>query len=88
MYGASKLSAEALIFAYAEAFNLKTYIFRFVSILGPRYSHGHVYDFIKKLNQNPKKLNVLGDGNQKNHTFMFQIVSLGYLNQLIHLKRE
>lgn len=65
LYGASKLSAEALISAYAEAFNLKTYIFRFVSILGPRYSHGHVYDFIKKLNQNPKKLNVLGDGNQK-----------------------
>ena len=65
LYGASKLSAEALISAYAEAYNLKTYIFRFVSILGPRYSHGHVYDFIKKLNQNPKKLNVLGDGNQK-----------------------
>ncbi|MDC3044050.1 NAD-dependent epimerase/dehydratase family protein [Candidatus Pelagibacter sp.] len=65
LYGASKLSAEALISAYAEAYSLKTYIFRFVSILGPRYSHGHVYDFIKKLNQNPKKLNVLGDGNQK-----------------------
>lgn len=65
LYGASKLSAEALISAYAEAYSLKTYIFRFVSILGPRYSHGHVYDFIKKLNQNPNKLNVLGDGNQK-----------------------
>ena len=65
LYGASKLSAEALISAYAEAFDLKCYIFRFVSILGPRYSHGHVFDFIKKLKQNPKKLNVLGNGNQK-----------------------
>ncbi len=65
LYGASKLSAEAMISAYAEAYNLKSYIFRFVSILGPRYSHGHVYDFLKKLGQNSKKLNVLGDGNQK-----------------------
>ncbi len=65
LYGASKLSAEALISAYSEAYNLKSYIFRFVSILGPRYSHGHVYDFVKKLNKNPKKLYVLGDGNQK-----------------------
>ena len=65
LYGASKLSAESLICAYAEAYDLKCYIFRFVSILGPRYSHGHVYDFLKKLGQNPLKLNVLGDGNQK-----------------------
>ena len=65
LYGASKLSAESLICAYAEAYDFKCYIFRFVSILGPRYSHGHVYDFLKKLGQNPLKLNVLGDGNQK-----------------------
>ena len=45
LYGASKLSAESLISAYSEAYDLKCYIFRFVSILGPRYSHGHVYDF-------------------------------------------
>ena len=65
LYGASKLSAEGLISAYCEGFNFKSYIFRFVSILGNRYNHGHVFDFVKQLLQNDKKLYVLGDGNQK-----------------------
>ena len=65
MYGASKLACEGLIQAYSEAYNLKSYIYRFVSILGPNYSHGHVIDFYKKLSKNKKKLKVLGDGNQK-----------------------
>ena len=41
-------------------------VFRFVSILGERYTHGHVYDFYKKLKENPNKLNILGNGLQKN----------------------
>ena len=65
LYGASKVSAEAIISAYSEAYNLKSYIFRFVSILGDRYTHGHVYDFIKKLKKNKNVINILGDGNQK-----------------------
>ena len=65
LYGASKISAEGLISAYCEGFNFKSYIFRFVSILGKRYSHGHVFDFVKKLRKNNKKLYVLGDGNQR-----------------------
>ena len=65
LYGASKVSAEALISAYSEAYNLKSYIFRFVSILGQRYSHGHVYDFLNQLIDNPKKLYILGNGYQK-----------------------
>ena len=65
LYGASKLSAESLISAYSEAYDLKCYIFRFVSILGSRYSHGHVYDFLDQLLKNPNNLNVLGNGNQK-----------------------
>ena len=65
MYGASKLACEGLLQAYSEAYNIKSYIFRFVSILGPRYSHGHVIDFFRKLNKNKNKLNILGDGNQK-----------------------
>ena len=64
-YGASKLAGESLIQAYCEAFNFKSWIFRFVSILGNRYTHGHVYDFLKQLNKNSNKLKVLGDGNQK-----------------------
>ena len=65
LYGASKVSAESIISAYSEAYNLKCYIFRFVSILGSRYSHGHVYDFLDQLLKNPNNLNVLGNGNQK-----------------------
>ena len=66
LYGASKLYCEGLIQSYCEGFNFQTWIFRFVSILGPRYTHGHVYDFYKQLiiNKN-KKLKILGDGFQK-----------------------
>ena len=64
LYGASKLAGESLISAYAEGFGFKVWIFRFVSILGERYSHGHVFDFYKKLLKNPEELAVLGNGLQ------------------------
>jgi UDP-glucose 4-epimerase len=64
-YGASKLAAEALIQAYCEGLGIQGYIFRFVSILGERYSHGHVFDFYKQLAEHPERLHVLGDGHQK-----------------------
>jgi UDP-glucose 4-epimerase len=62
LYGASKVAAEGLLAAYGEAFGIQTYIFRFVSILGERYTHGHVFDFCKQLRQHPGQLRVLGDG--------------------------
>lgn len=65
LYGASKLAAEGLIQAYCEGFNFQAYIFRFVSILGERYTHGHVFDFYKQLLQDPNKLMVLGNGKQR-----------------------
>tara|TARA_B100000787_G_C16195079_1_gene300199 strand:+ start:3141 stop:4100 length:960 start_codon:yes stop_codon:yes gene_type:complete len=65
LYGASKLACEGLIQAYCDHYNFKSWIFRFVSILGERYSHGHVYDFYKKLLKNKNFLSVLGDGKQK-----------------------
>ncbi len=65
LYGASKLAAEGLIQAYSEGFDFQSYIFRFVSILGERYSHGHVYDFYQQLLENPNQLTVLGNGKQK-----------------------
>ena len=65
LYGASKLACEGLIAAYAESFGIQAWIFRFVSILGPRYTHGHVYDFYKQLMKDPKRLTVLGNGHQK-----------------------
>jgi UDP-glucose 4-epimerase len=65
LYAASKLAGEALISAYCEGFGFQGWIFRFVSILGERYTHGHVFDFYKKLLANPKELAVLGDGTQR-----------------------
>ena len=64
LYGASKLAAEGLIQAYVEGGVLSATIFRFVSILGPRYSHGHVVDFVRQLLADPSELAVLGDGTQ------------------------
>ena len=64
-YGASKLAGESLIQAYCESFGFKSWIFRFVSILGNRYGHGHVYDFCKQLFNNSNYLKVLGNGNQR-----------------------
>ena len=65
LYGASKLACESMIQAYCEGFDMQTWIFRFVSILGNRYSHGHVYDFCKQLREDPSNLYVLGDGLQR-----------------------
>lgn len=65
LYGASKLAGEGLIQAYCEGFGFQGYIFRFVSILGERYSHGHVLDFYQQLRANPGELRVLGNGRQR-----------------------
>jgi UDP-glucose 4-epimerase len=65
LYGASKLAGEGLIAAYASGFGIQAYIFRFVSILGERYTHGHVIDFYGKLLVNPHAIEVLGNGKQR-----------------------
>ncbi|MCW5979227.1 MAG: NAD-dependent epimerase/dehydratase family protein [Bryobacteraceae bacterium] len=65
LYGASKLAAEGLIEAYCEAFGFQAHIFRFVSILGERYKHGHVLDFYRQLAEHPDRLRVLGNGRQR-----------------------
>ncbi len=65
LYGASKISAEGMISAYCESFGMEGFIFRFVSILGERYTHGHVLDFYKSLRADPSRLRVLGNGTQR-----------------------
>ena len=65
LYGASKLATEALLSAYAREFGFQSWIFRFVSILGERYTHGHVFDFCRQLRAHPDYLDVLGNGQQK-----------------------
>jgi UDP-glucose 4-epimerase len=65
LYGASKVAAEGLISAYCHGFGIRGYIFRFVSILGMRYTHGHVIDFYRQLKAHPDYLDVLGNGRQR-----------------------
>jgi UDP-glucose 4-epimerase len=65
LYGASKLASEALISAYAIGYGFTGLICRFVSILGERYTHGHVFDFFCALKRDPTRLLVLGDGRQE-----------------------
>jgi UDP-glucose 4-epimerase len=65
LYGASKAAGEALIAAYCTGFGMRACIFRFVSILGERYSHGHVFDFYQQMIEHPGRLHVLGNGQQR-----------------------
>jgi UDP-glucose 4-epimerase len=92
LYGASKLAGEGLLAAYGEGFGFEGYIFRFVSILGERYTHGHVFDFYQQLREHPKHLTVLGDGTQKKSYLyvhdcidaMWHVVRLGTAAQAKH----
>ena len=65
LYGASKLACEALVSAYAELYGIRGYIYRFANIIGPRSTHGILFDLVQKLNVDPKRLEVLGDGKQR-----------------------
>lgn len=63
-YGASKLAGEALLCAYAAMFGLRAYAFRFANVVGPNQTHGVGFDFLRKLRQDPRRLEILGDGTQ------------------------
>jgi len=65
LYASSKLAGEAMISSYCEGYGLEGYLFRFVSILGERYTHGHVFDFYRQLLDHPDHLKVLSDGSQR-----------------------
>jgi UDP-glucose 4-epimerase len=65
LYGASKLAGEGLVAAYCSGFGFQGVVFRFVSVLGERYTHGHVFDLYKKLRADPRSVLVLGDGRQR-----------------------
>jgi UDP-glucose 4-epimerase len=76
LYGASKLAGEGMIGAYAHGFGFTGLIFRFVSLLGERYTHGHVIDFYRKLKADPTRLPILGDGKQtKSYLYVQDCVS-------------
>ena len=65
LYGMSKAACEGILSSYAGKFDLNVGVFRFVSVVGPWYSHGHVFDFYKKLKSDPTRLEILGDGEQR-----------------------
>lgn len=64
VYGASKLGCEGLICAYCHTFDVRGLVFRLANVVGGRSGHGVIIDFIRKLQQNPKELEILGDGSQ------------------------
>ena len=63
-YGASKLASEAMIAAYAHMFDMDAVVFRFANVVGPRQTHGVTYDFVRRLLEDPTRLQILGDGSQ------------------------
>lgn len=85
LYGASKTAGEGLLAAYAEGNQIaEAYIFRFVSILGERYTHGHVFDFYKQLVDHPDRLRVLGDGTQRKSYLYVQ----DCVDAMLHITRK
>src|SRR6195256_4448711 len=91
LYGNSKVAAEGLISSYCEGFGFQGFIFRFVSILGERYTHGHVFDFYQKLMADPTRLHVLGDGKQrKSYLYVHDcidamLLAIRVLNNKVHV---
>src|SRR5258708_23449483 len=81
LYAASKVAGDSIIQAYCEGYGFEGYIFRFVSILGERYTHGHVFDFYRQLMNDPTRLRVLGDGNQRKSYLYVQ----DCLNAILHV---
>ena len=72
LYGASKLACEAMISSYCHSFDMKAVMFRFANVIGFRGTHGVLVDFINKLRDNPKELEILGDGKQKKSYFLVE----------------
>ncbi len=74
-YGASKLSSEAMISAYSYMCDFNALVFRFPNVIGPRLTHGVIFDFVKKLKKDPHRLQILGDGTQnKQYVYALDLV--------------
>ncbi|HET6398331.1 MAG TPA: NAD-dependent epimerase/dehydratase family protein [Candidatus Thermoplasmatota archaeon] len=84
VYGACKLACEALISAYCGTFGFRAFLFRFANVVGPRATHGVVLDFIRKLQADPRRLEVLGDGTQAKSYVSVQDTVSGMLHAVRH----
>ena len=91
LYGASKLACEALITSYSHTFDMHSWIFRFANIVGDRGTHGIIVDFINKLKDNPKQLEILGDGRQsKSYLHISDCVdaimfAIDYIDEIVNI---
>lgn len=75
-YGGAKLASEALISSYTSMCNMNAVIFRFPNVIGPRLTHGVVFDFMEKLQNNPHELEILGDGTQcKPYIYVYDLIN-------------
>jgi UDP-glucose 4-epimerase len=84
IYGGTKLACEAMISSYAYTYGMKTWIFRFANIVGARSNHGVIWDFIHKLRDNPKELEILGDGQQTKSYFSVEACIEAFLYAIDH----
>ncbi|AMK14502.1 NAD-dependent epimerase/dehydratase [methanogenic archaeon mixed culture ISO4-G1] len=74
-YGSCKMASESLISSYAYMNDFDALIFRFPNVIGPRLTHGVIFDFIGKLKRDPTKLQILGDGKQnKQYVYVLDLV--------------
>ena len=87
-YGAAKLASEALISAYSHMNTMQNVLFRFPNVIGPRLTHGVVFDFIKKLRADPTVLEILGDGTQEKPYMHVSDLVEGILFAMKELNRE
>lgn len=87
-YGAGKLASEAFISAFSSTYKIQTWITRFPNVVGERFTHGVIYDFIHKLQKNPNELEVLGNGEQcKPYVYVKDLVA-GILYVIDHAKED
>lgn len=87
-YGAGKLASEAFISAFSSTYKIQTWITRFPNVVGERFTHGVIYDFIHKLQKNPKELEVLGNGEQcKPYVYVKDLVA-GILYVIDHASAD
>ena len=87
-YGAGKLASEAFISAFSSNYDIQTWIARFPNVVGERFTHGVIYDFIHKLERNPSELEVLGNGGQcKPYVYVKDLVE-GILYITEHTKEK
>jgi UDP-glucose 4-epimerase len=87
LYAASKLAGEGLIQAFCEGYGFSGVILRFVSIMGERYTHGHLFDFYRKLLDDPMRLEVLGDGRQRK-SYLYVADCIDAIMLLVSLHHE